>query len=63
MTPIEAGASALDLTGYYVAQRQAVLDRLDRGDLALRREFRVPDMHVALRLYDRTSSNRTAACE
>jgi hypothetical protein len=63
MTPVDAGASALDLTGYYVAQRQAVLDRLNRGDLALRREFRVPDMHVALRLYDRTSSNRTAACE
>jgi hypothetical protein len=35
MTPVDAGASALDLTGYYVAQRQAVLDRLNRGDLAL----------------------------
>jgi len=63
MTPVDSGASALDLTGYYVAQRQAVLDRVNRRDLALRREFHVPDMHVALRLYDRTSSNRTAACE
>jgi hypothetical protein len=63
MTPVDAGASALDLTNYYVAQRQAVLDRVDRGDLAPRREFQVPDMYVALRLYDRTSSNRIAACE
>jgi len=63
MTPVDNGVSALDLTGYYVAQRQAVLDRVGHGELALRREFQVPDMRVALRLYDRTSSNRTAACE
>jgi hypothetical protein len=63
MTPVDDGVSALDLTGYYVAQRQAVLDRVNHGALALRREFHVPDMRVALRLYDRTSSNRTAACE
>ena len=63
MMPVDA-VSALDLTSYYLAQRQAVLDGVDRGELALRRQFQVPDMHVALRLYDRTSpQDRTAACE
>jgi hypothetical protein len=64
MMPLDTGVSALDLTSYYLAQRQAVLDRVDRGELALRREFLLPDMHVALRLYDRTSiPDRRASCE
>lgn len=64
MMPLDTGVSALDLTSYYPAQRQAVLDRVDRGELALRREFLLPDMHVALRVYDRTSlPDRTASCE
>jgi hypothetical protein len=64
MMPLDTGASALDLTSFYLAQRQTVLDRVDRGDLALRREFLLPDMHVALRLYDRTSiPARKADCE
>lgn len=63
MTPVEA-VSALDLTSYYVAQRQAVLDRVGRGELVFRREFQVPDMHVALELYDRmTASGGKASCE
>ncbi len=62
--PLGSGASALDLTSYYVAQRQAVLDRVQRDELALRREFQVADMHLALRVYDRTSaSDRKAPCE
>lgn len=64
LMPLETGASALDLTSYYLTQRQAVMDRVDRGELALRREFQLPDMHVALRLYDRRSPlDRKAACE
>ena len=64
MMPLDTGVPALDLTSYYLAQRQAVLDRVDRGELALRREFLLPDMHVALRLYDRTSIPvRRASCE
>jgi len=64
MMPFETGPSALDLTSYYIAQRQAVMTRVDRGEFALRREFRLPDMHVALRLYDRRSPpDRQAGCE
>ena len=64
MMPLETGPSALDLTSYYMAQRQAVMNRVDRGELALRREFRLPDMHVALRLYDRRPPpDRQAGCE
>lgn len=64
MMPLETGASALDLTSYYMTQRQAVMDRVDRGELSLRREFQLPDMHVTLRLYDRQAPlDRKAGCE
>ncbi len=47
-----------------LAQRAAVLDGVTRGDLVLRREIPVEDMHLALRLYDRTSmSHDKAACQ
>ena len=64
LVPLGSDSGPLDLTSYYLAQRRAVLDSADRGDLALRREIPVENMHVALRLYGRTSrSQPTVACQ
>lgn len=63
LTAISAEATRLDLTNFYLAQRQTVLDRVDRGELSLVREFQLTEMNVALRLYGRTSTpDRIAAC-
>lgn len=63
LVPITPGDSALDLTSFYLAQRDAVLARAERGELRVRREVPVPDRNVVLRLYDRTSSSApTAPC-
>jgi hypothetical protein len=56
MLPTGSEAMALDMTSYYLTQRQFVLDEVARGALVLRRELPLTDMHVALRLYDRTST-------
>lgn len=64
IVPLGPDFAPLDVTSYYLAQRRAVLERVDRGALVFRREVPVPDMHVALRLYDRTSrSDPKAACQ
>ena len=64
LTPAGSEPAALDITSYYLAQRQAVLDRADRGELRMRRELPVPDRHLAIRLYDRTTApGEIAACE
>jgi hypothetical protein len=64
IAPLSSDAASLDITSYYLAQRRAVLERVDRGELAFRREAQVPDMHLALRLYDRTSSSDPkASCQ
>lgn len=64
LAPLGSGVAPLDVTSYYVAQRRAVLERVDRGELRFRREIPLPDMHVALRLYDRSSRpDREAACQ
>jgi hypothetical protein len=64
MVPLAGGASALDLTSSYLSQRQAVEARIDRDEWTLRREFLLPDVHVALRVYDRKRPPaRQARCE
>jgi hypothetical protein len=64
MDPLHSGTGALDITSYYVAQRRTVLERLDSGDFALDREIRLDDLHVVLRLYNRTSKlERLVSCE
>ena len=61
LEPSGPGSGRLDVTGFYLAQRSAVLERADRGALMLRREYSLPDMGVALRLYDRTATQEPVA--
>ena len=64
ITPIDPALAPLDVTSSYLAQRRAVLERVDRGDLVFRRELPLPDIHVTLRLYDRRSASEpTAPCQ
>ena len=61
---VGAGEAALDETSYYLAQRQAVLEQVTRGELVLGREFPITDRHISLRLYERsTVSDQNARCE
>jgi hypothetical protein len=63
LAPLGSDFAPLDVTSYYLNQRSAVLQRVDRGELVFRREVPLPDMKVALRLYDRTSrSDPKAEC-
>jgi hypothetical protein len=56
--------AALDITPYYVVQRQAVLDEVARGELRMRRDIPMEDGHLSLRLYERTSvPTEKAPCE
>ena len=64
LEPLDAGSTTLDSTSYYLPQRQAVLARVESGEFTLQREFQLKDMHVALRMYERTSSpSRLAVCQ
>ncbi len=64
MEPVGAGPARLDITSYYLAQRRSILERVERGELTLRRDIRLDDMDVVLRLYDRTSKPaRLVPCE
>jgi hypothetical protein len=64
MAPLGPGVAPLDVTSFYLAQRRAVLERADRGDLVLRREIPVADMHLGFWLYARASRpDREAACQ
>ena len=59
-----AEAGGFDVTDYYLAQRRTFLERVDRGEFALRRDLAVEDLHVALRLYDRTTTpDRLVPCD
>ncbi|MCX6544639.1 MAG: hypothetical protein NTV05_09525 [Acidobacteria bacterium] len=63
LAPLDPGFAPLDVTSYYPAQRSAVLERVDRGELVFRREVPLPDTHIALWLYDRPSTSEPkAAC-
>jgi hypothetical protein len=64
MDPLDSDPGALDVTSYYVAQRRTVLERVRGGEFALDREIRLDDLHVALRLYNRTSKPaRLVTCD
>lgn len=56
LMPHGAGPPRLDLTGFYLAQRETVLQRAERGELALVRDIPLPDMDVALRVYRRVAA-------
>jgi len=64
MVTVGADLAPLDETSYYLAQRQAVLEQVDRGELRIRRDILVSNRHLALRLYDRTAMlNGTVTCK
>ena len=56
LMPMGSEPPLLDITTFYLAQRQAVLDEVDRGELTIDREIPVPDRHLSVRLYHRTSA-------
>lgn len=53
-----SGAAAADQPAYALAQRAAVLEQAERGELVLRRDIPLPTLKVALRFYDRRSPAR-----
>lgn len=53
--------SRLDDVAHYTTQRNAVLARIERGDLVLRQEFSLPDLGVTMRLYHRAAPTADAA--
>ena len=55
IVPDPANPDSQDEPDYYVAQRQAVQDRVVRGELVLRHDIAVPDLGVSLRFYARPS--------
>jgi len=62
--PFVAGRGSLDVTDYYLAQRQAIRARIDAGEFGRRRAVRLDDMQVTFQLYDRMSRpDRMVACE
>jgi hypothetical protein len=64
MEPFVAGRGSLDVTGYYLAQRQAIRTRVDAGEFGRRRDLRLDDMQVTFQMYDRASRpDRLVACE
>ncbi len=64
LMPVGSEPAILDITSYYLAQRQAVLNAVDRGELRLEREIPVPDRHLSIQLYDRSSTlHITAPCQ
>jgi hypothetical protein len=63
LVPLDSRTAPLDTVNNNPARLREILDDVDRGALALRREFPVHDLHVALRLYVRTSPpQRTVEC-
>jgi hypothetical protein len=64
LMPMASEPAILDITSYYLAQRQAVLDQVDRDELKIDREIPVPDRHLTLRMYRRTlAPSAVAGCE
>lgn len=55
IVPDPANPDSQDEPDYYVAQRQAVEDRVVRGELVLRHDIAVPDVGASLRFYARPS--------
>lgn len=64
IVPSDPALARIDDTPAYRAQRRTALELVERGELLLRREIRLDDMQVALRLYDRPSATpRLAECQ
>jgi hypothetical protein len=64
MEPFEGGSGSLDMTEYYLAQRQAILERSAAGEFADGRDMQIDDMRVRFRLYRRVSPpERLVPCE
>jgi hypothetical protein len=64
LMPIGSEPAILDITSSYLAQRQAVLNAVDRGELRPDFEIPVTDRHLSIRIYERTTVPiETAACE
>lgn len=64
LVPIGPAPAILDITSYYLAQRQAVFNAVDHGDLELEREIPVPDRHFSVQIYRRTSApNAIGPCD
>ena len=61
LVPLDPGAAPLDASKADPARLRAIHDDVERGGLVLRREFTLPDMRVALRLYARASTPPQAA--
>ena len=55
LEPLNPDFVPLDATTYYEPQRRAVLERVERGEFALQREFPLTDLRVVLKLYGRAS--------
>ncbi len=53
--PLGSGFPPINVEQYNPARLGEIRDRIDRGDLAIRRDMPLEDMHVSLRLYGRTS--------
>lgn len=56
LVPLDPGAAPLEASKADPARLQAIHDDVTRGSLVLRREFALPDVGVALRLYARLST-------
>jgi hypothetical protein len=64
LMPMGSEPAILDITSYYLAQRQAVLNAVDRAELRLDLEIPVPDRHLSMSVYERTTVPiETAPCE
>jgi hypothetical protein len=55
LEPLNRDSTPLDATTYYEPQRRAVLERVERGEFALQREFPLTDLRVMLKVYGRAS--------
>jgi hypothetical protein len=61
---VPVGTEALDVTSSYMVRRRELLNRVDAGEFVLQTQTAVPDLHVALQVYNRRPEPRSrAACQ
>jgi hypothetical protein len=64
LVPLDPQLASLDVMDGDPARLDAIQRDIDRGALALRAEYPLRDMHVALRIYVRTTApQRTVDCQ
>ena len=64
VVPSAENPAATDEPPYYAAQRRAVQEGVERGELALRHDIAVPDVAVSLRFYSRAAApERMVRCQ